>query len=200
MTTKFIKQRGFTLIELMSASAAVGVIMLAGSAFMIRAFDWFHDVSAKIEMNRHARITYNLWAYGGKSASNGKDNTKNVYGIRGRQKAPDSDELRISTGALKYENNELTLSPDRFASMSVKCKGTNNPIPDCTGLSTKTVTGWLGDDVIVDKNVDDIGKGWSTVTFTITNPYQAQRANSGLHFTDTYRTVFAHNRMEDDPS
>jgi prepilin-type N-terminal cleavage/methylation domain-containing protein len=194
------RQRGFTLIELMAVTTAMGIIMLAGSAFMIRALAWHAEIAAKIEMNRHARTTYELWAYGGRSASNGDDSTKNVYGIRGRKDAPDGDDLRNSTGAAIYNNNDLTLTPDRFATMTVACKAAGNPIPACTGTSSKTVSGWLGADVDLDSEGGSLGEGWVTVTFTITNPYQAQRAKAPAIFTDTYQTVFALNRNEDDPS
>jgi len=192
-------QRGFTLIELMTASAAVGIIMLAGGAFMLRALSWYDEVSGKIEMNRHARLTYELWAYGGMAATNGDDSTKFVYGIRGRKNAPDDDDLRSSTGALSYTSNDLTLTPDRFASMTIDCKGSGNPVPACTGTSNRTVTGWLGDDVELDSEGSSLGEGWVTVKFTITNPYQAQRATAHAQFSDTYQTVFALNRNEDDP-
>ncbi len=193
-------QRGFTLIELMTASAAVGIIMLAGGAFMLRALAWHDEVSGKIEMNRHARLTYDLWAYGGMAATNGDDSTKYLYGIRGRKGAPDEDDLRSSTGALRYVSNDLTLTPDRFASMTVDCKASGNPIPACTGSSNKTVTGWLGEDVELDSEGGSLGQGWVTVRFTITNPYQAQRATAPAQFSDSYQTVFALNRQEDDPS
>ncbi len=192
-------QRGFTLIELMTASAAVGIIMLAGGAFMLRALAWYDEVSGKIEMNRHARLTYDLWAYGGMAATNGDDGTKYVYGIRGRKDAPDDDDLRSSTGAVRYRNNDLTLTPDQFAPMTVACKAAGNPIPACTDTSSQTVTGWLGEVVDLDARGGSLGQGWVTVTFTITNPYQAQRATAPSQFTDTYQTVFALNRHEDDP-
>lgn len=194
-----MNQRGFTLIELMSVAAATGIIMLAGSAFMLRALAWHDEISAKIEMNRHARTTYELWAYGGRSASNGGDSTKNVYGFRGRKSAPAASALRNSTGAVSYTNNSLTLRPDLFATMTVTCKAAGNPIPACTGTSSKTVTGWLGADADLNSEGGSLGEGWVVVNFTITNPYQAQRATAPAQFTDTYQTVFALNRNENDP-
>jgi prepilin-type N-terminal cleavage/methylation domain-containing protein len=197
--THLRRQRGFTLIELMTASAAVGIIMLAGGAFMLRALAWYDEVSGKIEMNRHARLTYDLWAYGGMAATNGDDATKYLYGIRGRNAVPDEDDLRTSTGALQYISNDLTLTPDRFASMTVDCKAVDDPIPTCTGTSNRTVTGWLGEEVELDAEGGSLGQGWVTVRFTITNPYQAQRATGPAQFSDSYQTVFALNRQEVDP-
>jgi prepilin-type N-terminal cleavage/methylation domain-containing protein len=192
-------QRGFTLIELMAVTAAMGIVMLAGSAFMIRALAWHGEIAAKIEMNRHARTAYELWAYGGRSATNGKDGSKNVYGVRGQRDAPKKEEMRNTTGSLLYKYNNLTLTPDYFATMTVACKGADNPIPACKDTTSKTVTGWLGEDVDVKRKAGSLGRGWVTVEYTITNPYQAQRAKAPALFTDTYRTVFTLHRNEDDP-
>lgn len=194
-----MNQRGFTLIELMSVCAAMGILMLAGSAFMLKALAWHGEISGKIEMNRHAREAYELWAYGGRSASNGNDGTKNVYGVRGQHDAPKKDELRNSTGSLIYKYNNITLTADRFATMTVACKAAGNPIPACTNTSSKTVTGWMGDDATIKRKAGSLGRGWATIEYTVTNAFEAQRAAAPAQFTDTYQTVFALNRHEDDP-
>lgn len=80
------RQRGFTLIEGMVSATASGIVVLAATAFMLKALAWFDELSAKIEINRHARETYDLLAYGAQSSSPGKDGTKNIYSLRGFNK------------------------------------------------------------------------------------------------------------------
>jgi prepilin-type N-terminal cleavage/methylation domain-containing protein len=192
------RQSGFTLIELLAASAATAVIILASTAFMLKALAWFDELSAKIEMNRHARETFSVLAFGGQAATNGNDGTKNLYGIRGFQQAPGSG-LR-SSATLQYASNNLTLTPDKFASMSVPCTGVGTPIPDCASAgSAQTVTGWIGKDIQMQAGGKSINGLTVNVTFTITDPFQAQRAKGPAAFTDTYRTVFTLNRKENNP-
>jgi prepilin-type N-terminal cleavage/methylation domain-containing protein len=193
------RQNGFTLMEVMASAAATGIVMLAGSAVLIRGLGWYDEISSKIEMNRHARLAFELWAYGGMSSTNGKDGTKYVYGIRGSHTQPPKGDLRTPTGTLIYKQNNITLTVDTFAAMRIACKGNNIPVPQCKDLNPVSVTGWLGDDPDIKKKAGSIGEGWATISFTITNPFQAQRGPSGTPFTDTYQTVFTLNRMENDP-
>lgn len=199
-------QRGFTLIEILAATSATAVVTLAATAFMLKALAWFDDLSAKIAMNRHARETFEVLAFGGRSATVGKDGTKNLYGVRGFNKAPPNG-LR-SNGALQYASNKLTLTPDKFASFTVTCTANNIPIPDCNSPgpgpgpgpgSTKTVQGWIGDDIKLDGGPKGVNNLTVNVTFTITDPFQASRADGPLGFSDSYRTIFTLNRDEDDP-
>ena len=191
-------QSGFTLIEILAATAATAVVTLAATAFMLKSLAWFDDLSAKVEMNRHARETFAVLAFGGRAATNGNDGTKNLYGIRGFRQAPGSG-LR-SSAALSYASNNLTLTPDKFASMSVPCSGVATPIPDCAAAGTpRTVTGWLGKDIQLQAGGKSINGLTVQVTFTITDPFQAQRADGPAAFTETYRTVFTMNREENDP-
>jgi prepilin-type N-terminal cleavage/methylation domain-containing protein len=192
------RQSGFTLIELLATSAATAVVILAATAFMLKALSWFDDLSAKIEMNRHARETFSLLAFGGVSTSSGNDGTKNVYGIRGSFRQPGNG-LR-SNAALQYTKNNLTLTPDKFASMTVTCTGAGTPIPDCANASsTQTIAGWIGKDIQLAAGGVSVNGLTVNVTFTITDPFQAQRADGPSVFTDTYHTVFTLNRNEDDP-
>ena len=119
-------QRGFTLVELMASATATGVVILAANAFMMKALDWFDDLSAKIEINRHARETYDLMAYGAQSSSAGKDGTNNLYAIRGFNAAPPNG-MRTGTNALQYTSNKLTIAPDSFATMSCDVHGRRHP-------------------------------------------------------------------------
>ena len=45
-----MRQRGFTIIELLFASAATGVVILAASAFMLKSLSWYDELAAKVEM------------------------------------------------------------------------------------------------------------------------------------------------------
>ncbi len=192
-------QRGFTLIELLAASAATGIVILAAGAFMLKSLSWYDELSAKIEINRHARETYDLLAFGGQSASAGKDGTKNLYGLRGFNSAPNNG-LRTSSDALQYTSNNLTLTPDSFATMSVTCTGAGTPIPDCkNSSSSQSVSGWIGNDIKLDSGNKGVNGLTAEVTFTITDSFEAQRAKGSAPFTNTYYTSFTLNRDEADP-
>jgi prepilin-type N-terminal cleavage/methylation domain-containing protein len=193
------RQRGFTLIELLAASAATGVVILAASAFMLKSLSWYDELAAKIEINRHARETYNLLAFGGMAATAGKDGTKYLYGIRGRNASPAGGQ-RTASNALQYTSNKLTLMPDSFAAMSVKCTGNGTPIPDCKdNHSSQSVSGWIGSDIKLDSGPKGVNNLTAEVTFAITDAFEAQRATGTASFTDTYHTNFTLNRDEDDP-
>ncbi|MBV9549429.1 MAG: prepilin-type N-terminal cleavage/methylation domain-containing protein [Alphaproteobacteria bacterium] len=191
------RQAGFTFLELTIAAAASGIIMLTSAGFLVKALGWYDELNAKLEMNRHARETFRLLAYGGMATSNGNDGTKYLYGIRGRAAAPSSG-LR-NNYALQYTSNNLTLTPDKFAAMTITCTAAANPLPDCGGSGSKTVQGWLGNDVTFQSSSRSVAGDTVEMTFTVTDPYQIQRAKSAALFTDTYRTVFTLNRMESDP-
>jgi prepilin-type N-terminal cleavage/methylation domain-containing protein len=192
-------QRGFTIIELLAASAATGIVILAASAFMLKSLSWYDELSAKVEINRHARETYNLLAFGGVAASAGKDGTKNLYGLRGFNAAPPNG-LRTASNALQYTSNKLTLTPDSFASMSVTCAGAGTPIPDCKdNHSSQNVSGWIGSDIKLDGGPKGVNNLTVEVTFTITDPFEAQRAKGTAPFTNAYYTSFTLNRDEADP-
>ena len=194
-----MRQRGFTMVELLAASAATGIVILAASAFMLKSLSWYDELSAKIEINRHARTTYDLLALGGVSTSTGKDGTKNVYGIRGFNAAP-ANGMRTASNALQYTSNKLTLTPDSFAIMTVPCTGTGTPIPDCSSSnSSQKVTGWIGSDIQVGSYTLGVNNLTVKVTFVITDSFEAQRADGPAPFTQTYHTVFTLNRDEADP-
>jgi prepilin-type N-terminal cleavage/methylation domain-containing protein len=198
------RQRGFTLIELMFAAAATAIVIFAATGFLLKALSWYDELAAKIEINRHARETFDVLAYGGYSASTGKDGTKNIYGIRGSNKAPGAGGLRKNY-ALQYTDNKLTLTPDFSANMSVTCVSAGNPVTDCAAGGPKgpgskvTVQGWLGDDFVVNAGPRNVAGLTVEVTMTIMNPYEIQRATNPASFVDTYRTVFTLNRNENDP-
>jgi prepilin-type N-terminal cleavage/methylation domain-containing protein len=191
------QQRGFTLFELLAAAAAGGIIILATNAFFFKAYDWISELQAKVEINRHARETLNLLMLGGVSATAGNDASKNVYGINGRSSAPASG-LR-SNYAVHYTSNNLTLSPDTFAAMTVTCTGPATPLPDCTGTETKSVQGWLGSDVQINSATRSVANKTVEVSTVITNPFEAQRARAPTQFTEKYRTILTLNTTETDP-
>lgn len=191
------QQRGFTLLELMTAAAAGGVIILAGNAILFKAYTWVGELQAKVEINRHARETLNLLMLGGVSSTAGTDGSKNLYGINGRSSPPASG-LR-SNYAVQYASNNLTLSPDKFAALTVQCAGSANPLPDCTASEAKSVQGWLGSDVQVNSSTRSIANRTVEVTTVITDPFQAQAARDATQFTEKYRTVATLNRNESDP-
>ena len=189
-------QRGFTLMEVMVSTSATAVVIAAASAFLLKFLAWYDELSAKIAINRHARETYEVLSLGGRSASTGNDGTKNAYGLRERIALPTSS-MR-SNYALRYRSNNLTLTPDLTASMSITCTGTGTPIPDC-GSGTKTVTGWIGNAFTTNTSSRSVSNKTVEVTFTIMNPFQIQRAASPALFAENYHAIFTFNREEDDP-
>lgn len=194
-----MRQRGFTLLEVLFAAAAAAVVIGAASAFLLKGLGWYDELNAKVEINRHARETYELLAYGGRSTSTGNDGTKYVYSLRGRNALP-SGGLRNSTDALQYTSNNLTLTPDQFSTMSVPCTGSGTPIPDCTSAGNhQSVTGWMGQAMTLNGGATGVNNLTVTVTFYITNPFEAQRAKSPGLFTERYRAIFTLNRRENDP-
>jgi prepilin-type N-terminal cleavage/methylation domain-containing protein len=189
-------QRGFSLIELMLAAAAAGVIMMAAGALVVRASGWHNELAAKLEMNRHAREVYQVLAYGGQASMAGDDGTRNLYAIRGREDAPGSG-MR-NQYAFRYSSNDLTLTPDRSATMTVTCTAVDTPVPGCGSSGTRTVTGWMAEDIEVDDDYE-IANATVEVEMTVMSPYQVQRAEAAGAFQDNYRFIFTLNRMEDDP-
>jgi len=196
------RQGGFTLLEVLMASAATGVVIAAATGFMLRGLAWYDELSAKVEMNRHAREAYDLMAYGGKSPTSGKDGSKNIYSLHGMKKAPPGG-LRSKEGALQYPSNKLTLTTDQFSPMTIACTGAGTPIPDCksaTGKdSTQSVGGWIGSDIRMEGGPKSVNNRTVAVTFVITDAFEAQRAEAPALFSDTYRAIFTLNRDEDDP-
>jgi len=191
-------QRGFTLMEVMVSTVATAVVIAAASAFLLRFLAWYDELSAKIAMNRHARETYEVFSLGGLAGTTGNDGTKNLYGLRERY-APPASSMR-SNYALSYISNNLTLTPDLLAGMSITCTGTGTPMPDCSsGSGTKTVTGWLGSDPQTNTGSRSVSGKTVEVTFTIMNPFEIQRAVSPSVFAENYHVIFTLNRNEDDP-
>ena len=206
------RQRGFTLIELMFAAAATAVVIWAATAFLLKSLEWHDELSGKIAMNRHARETFDVLAYGGYANGTGNDGTHNVYGFRGSNKAPPAPRLRAND-TLTYTDNNITLTPDLFAAMTITCTGTGLPVPDCKAPGpgpgpgpgppgpggSQTVTGWLGSDVQLNSGPRSVANETVEVIVTITNPFEAQRVTNPALFTTTYRTIFTLNRNEKDP-
>jgi hypothetical protein len=138
-------------------------------------------------------------AYGAQSSSVGKDGTKNIYSLRGFNKAPGNG-LRTASNALQYTSNKLTLTPDSFATMNVSCTGAGTPVPDCKdNHSTQSVAGWIGSDIKLQAGPQAVNGLTVEVSFTITDSFEAVRANAPGQFSDSYYTVFTLNRDEDDP-
>lgn len=190
-------QAGFTLMEVMMAGTASMLILLAATAILMRGYRWYDEVQNQLVLNQHARETFDILANGARSTNNGNDGIPYLYGLRGRQAAPTGASLR-SNYSLQYASNGLTVTPDRFAAMTVTCTGTAKPLPDCAAAQTKTVTGWMGNDVGISYTEGNVDGRTINITITITDPVQAQRAEN-ITASETYRTTFTMNRDEIDP-
>ena len=191
-------QAGFTLIEVMIASVASMAVIAPALAFMFDAYDWYAEVQSDLQLNREARQVFDLIGNGAKSATNGNDTKPYLYGIRGRKAKP-AGTLRTNY-TLQYQSNNLTMMGDSIASMTVTCTAVDVPLPDCTAANqTKTVAGWIGDDLSLNSTNRSAGSRTVEVTVTLTDPFQAQRAANPATATETYRTVFTLNRDTTDP-
>jgi hypothetical protein len=125
-----------------------------------------------------SRVQPRAWSANG--SSNGNDGTKNVYGIRERHGKPSGGQR--SNYAFQYASNNITLTPDKVADMTVACVSTANPLPDC-GSGSKTVSGWIGGDMTLNDTSRSVLGLTVEVTFTVFNPFQVQRNQErfGLH-------------------
>ena len=62
------------------------------------------------------------------------------------------------------------------------------------------MTGWIGSDIKLNAGSRSVVEQPTVeVTFTITEPFETQRADGPAVFAETYHTVFTLNRDEDDP-
>src|ERR1700761_8762634 len=110
------RQRGFTLIEMMASIGGTAIIIAAATAFLLRFIGWYSELSARIAMNRHARETYELLAYGGQSRSTGNDGTTNLYGLRGIKRAPPGLPAKfVNTKLLTPTRNGPPWPPNQWA-------------------------------------------------------------------------------------
>jgi Tfp pilus assembly protein PilV len=192
-------QAGFTLIEVMIASVTSMFVIMPALVFMFRSYDWYTSAESELMLNRKARQVFDLIGNGARGSANGNDGTPYLYGIRGRHAAPSQNTLR-SNYRLQYSSNNLTITGDALASQTITCTGNGVPLPDCTSAGqSKTVTGWIGNNFKV--NSTNLSAAWRTVqvTVTLTDPFQAQRADDPTTATQTYRTLFTLNRDAADP-
>ena len=190
-------QAGFTLIEVMIASVASMAVIAPAIAVMFNAFGWYAEIQSRIALNREARQAFDLIGSGAKSTANGNDTYPYLYGVRGRKTAP-AGTLR-SNYALQYQSNNLTANGDSVASMTVTCTVAGAPLPDCAGNETKTVAGWIGNDLSLNSTSRSVVGRTVETTVTITDPFQAQRAVNPAFASETYRTIFTLNRDIADP-
>ena len=192
-------QAGFTLIEVMIASVTSMFVIMPALVFMFRSYDWYTSAESELMLNRKARQAFDLIGNGARGSANGNDGSPNLYGIRGRHLAPSKSSLR-SSYKLQYTSNNLTVTGDTLASQTITCTGSGLPLPDCTSSGqSKTVTGWIGNDFNVNTTARTVAGRTVEVTVTVTDPFQAQRADDPTTATQTYRTLFTLNRDATDP-
>jgi prepilin-type N-terminal cleavage/methylation domain-containing protein len=191
-------QAGFTLLEVMIASAASMAVIAPALVFMLDAYDWYAEVQSELTLNREARQVFDLIGNGAKSATNGNDGTPYLYGLRGRKATP-AAALRTNY-ALRYQSNNLTVPGDSFGTRAVTCTSLAVPLPDCPAtVVTKLVMGWIGSDPLLNSATRSSANRTVEVTVTVTDPFQAQRAANPVSASETYRTVFTLNRDIADP-
>jgi hypothetical protein len=192
-------QTGFTLIEVMIASVTSMFIIMPALVFMFRSYDWYASVESELMLNRKARQVFDLIGNGAKASTNGADGLPYLYGIHGRNAAPAAPSLR-SNYTLQYASNNMTVTGDSVAAMTVTCRAAGAPMPDCSAAGdSKTVAGWIGNDFSIDASSGSVNSRTVEVTLTLTDPFQAQRADNPATATQTYRTLLTLNRDTPDP-
>jgi hypothetical protein len=86
-----------------------------------------------------------------------------------------------------------------MAAVTVTCTAAGVPLPDCAGTETKTVAGWIGNDLSLNAaSRSVVGRTVETMV-TISDPFQAQRGPNPAFASETYRTIFTLNRDIADP-
>lgn len=192
-------QAGFTLIEVMIASITSIAVMMPALVFMFKSYDWYASVESELKLNRQARQVFDLLGNGARASVNGYDGSPYFYGLHGRKSAPTAASLR-SNYTLQYSSNHMTMAGDSVAPMTVTCTAAATPMPDCAAAGdTKTVAGWIGKDFTIDANSRSVNSRTAEVMLTLTDPFQAQRADNPATATQTYRMLFTLNRDTGDP-
>ena len=192
-------QAGFTLLEVMIASVASMAVLMPAMVFMLHSYDWYASVESELMLNRKARQVFDLIGNGARSSTNGNDGTPNLYGFHGRHSAPSVTSLRTDY-QLQYRSNNLTISGDALPSQTITCTASGAPMPDCSSSGqSKTVTGWIGNAFTLNTSTRNIAGRTVELTVTITDPFQAQRAQDPTTATQTYRTILTLNRDTGDP-
>lgn len=190
------KQSGFTLLELMFASSAAMIILIPSFALLWKSAAWYEEIQSGIAVNRHARIAFDTLVNGAISTTTGNDGTKNIYGLDGRKAAPNS--AFRTNYAFSYSSNNLTLTPDKFAAISIVCKATAAPLPDCVS-GTKSVTGWMGADADIETSKRVVMGRTFEIIFTVTDPFEAPLLQKPSDATVAFRTIATRMRDENDP-
>ena len=92
------------------------------------------------------------------------------------------------------------MTGDALPSQTISCTAATRPLPDCNSAGqNKTVTGWIGNAFKVNTANRAIAGRTVEVTVTLTDPFQARRADNPATATQTYRTLFTLNRDMGDP-
>ena len=192
-------QAGFTLLEMMIASVTSMAVLMPALVFMLRSYDWYASVESDLMLNRKARQVFDVIGNGARASANGNDGSPNVYGIHGRHLAPNENALR-SNYKFQYASNNLTVTGDAIATQTITCTGSGAPMPDCSSAGqSKTVTGWMGDAFNLNASSRNVAGRTVEVTITLTDPFQAQRADNSATATQTYRTILTLTRDTADP-
>ena len=87
-------------------------MIAAASAFMLKALGWYDELSAKIEINRHARETYDVLAFGGHVQPPPARTAPRMSMACAAATLRRANGLRTPPMILQYTSNKLTLTPD----------------------------------------------------------------------------------------
>jgi type II secretory pathway pseudopilin PulG len=185
--------RGFTLPELMIATMMTLLMGLPAYLLLERGNEFAEATRSRLALNAQARQVWTLLGSGsanlsGVTSQKDADGFSYVEGMRSLAAAPTGNTLRNS-GQFTLQDSPLSISGDAFPMQTVTCTGAANPIPDCVSTETHNVQGWLGSD----PSISVSGRN-ASVLLTLTDPFEAQRANSAPSTaTEQYRTIFTLN-------
>jgi len=178
---KSCSQSGFTLIEVMVA-AAVGLLLLTSVVGLIyQVVAMGETMRAQIVFNQEAREMFRIIANGGI----GSGGTA-VAGLRGRVKGSLGGANLRSNYQLMVANGSNMILSSLLPNTTVKCRGTGDPLAECTGTENLVVNGYLAANPALTAPADPNAR-WTIVTLELVNPTQAASSAAG---SDEIRSIF----------
>ena len=166
------RQRGFTLIELMIATAIGMLLMSSVLTILYQSAGMADSLQAQLTVNREAREMFLMMTEGGVGQQG-----KYVPGIRatltgGADPAVsrDANDFRLKLVGSAQDTTTDSLLSSRVADLEVDCDDVGEPVGECTGsVGTETVNGYLTRDP--ETNPADLGVAvnlkWSLVRWEI---------------------------------
>ncbi|PHS79505.1 MAG: hypothetical protein COB59_01545 [Rhodospirillaceae bacterium] len=194
-----MRQRGFTLIELMVATFSGMLLIAVIFSIMFQVTGMSDQIVGKVRMNQEHREVFRLLANGG--LENVSGTIRYVPGVRGRfqSNANAFPTVTRSNDTLSLSSDEdfgagptspVLTSRSLTAAVPITCRGINDPVPECVvGTETLNISGYLGT-LGADTAEDFNGKRrWATYRLKVFDPHlvndknvTASEYSSDMHF------------------